>query len=86
MLGLETARDGAGVCPFVVRGVGGEADGERGHPADVQLAHARHDHARVDAAAQEDAERHVGLEPRADGVSHRVPWKQGVLRLAKTIF
>ena len=44
-----------------------EADRERLHRARVQPRHGRHDRARIDAAAQERAQRHVAHEVQADG-------------------
>ena len=55
---------------LVVRGVVGEADGERLEPPDVELAHAGHDHAGIDTAAEEHADRHVGFQPLPHGVAH----------------
>src|SRR5438093_8333622 len=80
MLGPEPLRYAACVGQLVV-GRLPEADGERlDRDADFG-GHERDDGGRIDATAQEGAERHVADQVRADGIAQHRPERLGCLRL-----
>ncbi len=65
MLGVEPPGDLAGVVELVVLRLG-EADRERPQAARRQRGGNRHDGARIETAAEQDAHRHVGDQPEVD--------------------
>ena len=70
VVGAEALGDEPRVGQLVVRGEGAREADRDGRDAPARdLPHARHDRARIDAARQEDAERHVALEPQPDRVA-----------------
>ena len=71
MLRAVALGDGAGVGALVVAVVA-EADRERPHRLDDARGHLGDDDARVDAAREQRAERHVGDEPPPDGRADRL--------------
>src|SRR5439155_21188166 len=80
VLGAEVLRDTLGVGPLVVIAVRAvEADTERAHAGARRLAHEGHHRRRVDAAAEERAQRDV-----ADHlIPHGLPEERDQLRAAR---
>ena len=81
VIGLEALRDEPGVRQLVVRGrSAAEAYREGRDPARRHLAHAGDHGARVDAAREEDAERHVAFEASPHRLAQSLSHRRGVFR------
>ena len=81
MVGLEAPGDEPRVRQLVVRRRrAAEAHREGGDPSRRHLAHAGDHRARVDAAGEEDAERHVALEPPPHRLAHLLSNRGQLLR------
>jgi hypothetical protein len=79
VIGPEDAGDAARVRELVELSVLGEADREGAHRLAVGTRHQRHDQARVQAAAQHRAQRHVAHQPQPDRLVELLEEPLGVL-------